>query len=101
MIFRKLTRSVAAGTLAIAVALGAYATINSNSSTGVTGIAHAAPPPPNARSGPASGGTAGTVGSVSTSSFTVSTSAGLKVTVNEAASTIYQKGTKKTSASAI
>ena len=32
----------------------------------------------NARSGPASGGVSGTVGSVSTSSFTVSTSAGVK-----------------------
>ena len=104
MFSRKLTRSIAAGTLAIAVAIGAYATINSNSSTGVTGIANAArgaPPASNARSGPASGGASGTVGSVSKSSFTMSTSAGLKVTVDEASSTIYQKGTRKTSASAI
>src|SRR6202171_3917970 len=55
----------------------------------------------NARSGPASGGALGTVGSVSTSSFTMSTSAGVKVTVNEASSTTYQKGTSSTSASAI
>ena len=55
----------------------------------------------NARSGPASGGASGTVGSVSTSSFTMSTSAGQKVTVNEASSTTYQKGTSSTSASAI
>jgi hypothetical protein len=55
----------------------------------------------NARSGPASGGASGTVGSVSTSSFTMSTSAGVKVTVNEASSTTYQNGTKSTSASAI
>src|SRR6266568_833714 len=55
----------------------------------------------NARSGPASGGASGTVGSVSTSSFTLSTSAGQKVTVDEASSTIYQKGTSSTSASAI
>lgn len=103
MFTRKLTRSIAAGTLAIAVAIGAYATINSNSSTGVTGIANAAgaPPASNARSGPASGGASGTVGSVSKSSFTLSTSAGLKVTVDEASSTIYQKGSRKTSASAI
>jgi len=55
----------------------------------------------NARSGPATGGSAGTISSVSTSSFTMSTSAGVKVTVNEASSTTYQKGTSSTSASAI
>ena len=55
----------------------------------------------NARSGPASGGASGTVGSVSTSSFTMSTSAGQKVTVDEASSTTYQKGTSSTSASAM
>jgi hypothetical protein len=58
-------------------------------------------PPSNARSGPAAGGAAGTVASVSKSSFIVSTSAGLKVTVNEVSSTTYQKGTTKLSASAI
>src|SRR6202045_3889820 len=55
----------------------------------------------NARSGPASGGASGTVASVSTSSFTMSTSAGVKVPVDEASSTKYQKGTSSTSASAI
>jgi hypothetical protein len=55
----------------------------------------------NARSGPAAGGAAGTVGSVSTSTFTLSTSAGQKVTVDEASSTTYQKGASSTSASAI
>src|SRR6202165_1195743 len=55
----------------------------------------------NARSGPASGGAAGIVGSVSTSSFTMSTSAGVSVTVDEAPSTTYQKGTSPASASAI
>src|SRR5260221_455277 len=55
----------------------------------------------NARSGPASGGASGTVGSVSTSSFTISTAAGLTVTVDEASSTAYQKGMSSTSASAI
>src|SRR6202022_1775216 len=55
----------------------------------------------NARSGPASGGASGTVGGVSTSSFTMSTSAGVKVTVDEASSTTYEKGTSSTSASAI
>ena len=55
----------------------------------------------NARSGPASGGAAGTVASISMSSFTMSTSAGQKVTVDEASSTTYQKGTSSISASAI
>jgi hypothetical protein len=55
----------------------------------------------NARSGPASGGASGTVGSVSTSSFTLSTAAGQKVTVDEASSTTYQNGTSSISASAI
>ena len=55
----------------------------------------------NARSGPASGGASGTVASLSTSSFTLLTSAGQKVTVDEASSTTYQKGASSTSASAI
>jgi len=55
----------------------------------------------NARSGPASGGASGTVGRVSTSRFTLSTAAGLKVTVAEASATRYQKGTSSTSAHAI
>jgi hypothetical protein len=55
----------------------------------------------NARSVPASGGASGTVGGVSTSSFTMSTSAGQKVTVDETSFTTYQKGTSSTSASAI
>jgi hypothetical protein len=55
----------------------------------------------NARSGPAPGGASGTVSSVSTSGFTMSTSAGQKVTVKEASSTTYRDGTSSTSASAI
>ena len=46
----------------------------------------------NARSGPASGGASGTVSNVSTSGFTLTTSAGQKVTVDEASSTTYQRG---------
>jgi hypothetical protein len=56
---------------------------------------------PNARSGLASGGASGTVGSVSAASFTLSTSAGQNVTVDEASATTYQKGTSTTSANAI
>src|SRR5260370_41067396 len=55
----------------------------------------------NARSGPASGGASGTVSNVSTSGFTLTTSVGQKVTVDEASSTTYQNGTSSTSASAI
>ena len=55
----------------------------------------------NARSGPAAGGASGTVSSVSTSSFAITTSAGQKVTVDEASSTSYLKGTSSASASAI
>jgi membrane-bound inhibitor of C-type lysozyme len=55
----------------------------------------------NARSGPAAGGVVGTVTAVSTSSFTVSTSAGQKVTVKKASSTTYRTGTKSSSASAV
>jgi hypothetical protein len=55
----------------------------------------------NARSGPASGGASGMVSTVSTSSFTLSTSAGQKVSVDESSSTTYQQGTSATSRSAI
>ena len=55
----------------------------------------------NARSGPASGGASGTVGAMTKSSFTMTTSAGQNVTVDETASTKYQKKTSSTSASAI
>jgi hypothetical protein len=56
---------------------------------------------PNARSAPASGGASGTVDSVSASGFTMTTSAGLQVTVKETSSTTYMKGTSSTSANAI
>jgi Domain of unknown function (DUF5666) len=52
----------------------------------------------NARSGPAAGGASGTVTSVSSSSFTLTTSAGQLVTVDETSSTTYQDGTGSTSA---
>jgi hypothetical protein len=55
----------------------------------------------NARSGPAAGGAAGAVASVSASSFTMTTSAGQKVTVDEEPSTTYQNGTNSSSAKAI
>jgi hypothetical protein len=112
---RKRTRAIAVGAIAIAVGGAAFGIVSATSSSGsaagstanTTTVGSGLQSGPaaggasNARSGPASGGTVGTVGSVSKSSFTVSTSAGQKVTVHEASSTKYQKGTRSTSASAI
>jgi hypothetical protein len=55
----------------------------------------------NARSGPAAGGSTGSVGNVAKSSFTLTTSAGQEVTVNEEPSTRYEKGTSTTSKSGV
>ena len=113
MFSRKLTRPIAVATAAIAIGGGAYgivsATAASRSGTATTATSHAATSGQrvpgragsNARSGPAAGGATGTVDSVSTSSLTLSTSAGQKVTVNEASSTRYRNGTRSTSASAV
>ena len=105
---RKLTRSIVAGAAAIAVAGGSYGIVSATSSSAST-AASSSPAASsgsggggsNARSGPAAGGSSGTVGSVSTSGFTMTTSAGQKVTVDEASATSYQKGTSPASASAI
>jgi hypothetical protein len=113
MFSRKRTRAIAIGITAIAVGVGAYGIVSGTSSGGSAAASTAntttvgsnprsgpaARGASNARSGPASGGTVGTVGSVSKSSFTVSTSAGQKVTVHEASSTKYKKGTRSASAS--
>ena len=55
----------------------------------------------NARSGPAAGGSSGTVDAVSTSGFTMTTTTGQKVTVDESSSTKYKSGAKGISASAV
>jgi Domain of unknown function (DUF5666) len=55
----------------------------------------------NARSGPAAGGTSGTVADMSPSSFTVTTSAGQKVTINEASATKHLTGTSSASANGV
>ena len=105
---RKLTRSIVLGVAALAVAGGSYGIVSTTSSSspaaansGSAGGLGSGGGGSNARSGPAAGGSSGTVGSVSTSSFTISTSAGQKVTVKEASSTTYQKGTSPASAKAI
>jgi hypothetical protein len=55
----------------------------------------------NARSGPAAGGSLGTVGNVAKSAFTLTTSAGQEVTVDEVSSTKYEKGTSVSSKSTL
>jgi hypothetical protein len=55
----------------------------------------------NARSTNAAGGSVGKVSSVSSSSFTLSTPTGGKVTVKKTSSTVYKKGTAKSTANAV
>jgi hypothetical protein len=106
---RKLTMSIVAGAAAIAVAGCASSSASTATSSASPAASSASPAASsgsggggsNARSGPAAGGSSGTVGSVSTSGFTMTTSAGQKVTVDEASSTTYEKGTASASASAI
>jgi hypothetical protein len=94
-----------AGLMAAVIGLSAACATSSATATSPSAPAAVSGPAgglgSNARSGPASGGASGTVASVSTSSFTLLTSAGQKVTVDEAPSTTYQKGTSSTSASAL
>ena len=107
MFNRKFTISIAAGVAAIAIGGGSYAIVNATSTSASTsansGLAGGARSGEgsNARSGPASGGASGTVGSVSTSGFSLSTSAGQKVTVDEAPSTTYKKGANPASTNVI
>jgi Domain of unknown function (DUF5666) len=108
----RLTRFIAIGAAAIAIAGAAYGIVSATAST-VSGTAPSATSSSaltsghalggggsNPRSGPAAGGASGTVDSVSSSSFTLSTSVGQKVTVNTVSSTTYRKGTSSASASA-
>ena len=111
MFSRKLNWLIAIGAAAIAVAGGAYgivsATAGSSPGAATTATSTSATSgrpalggrASNARSGPAAGGAIGTLDSVSGSSFTVSTSAGLKLTVSTASSTTYRAGTGAASAS--
>jgi hypothetical protein len=112
MFSQKLKRPIALVAVAIVVGGGAYgivgATAGNGSGTATTAASPSATsgqPVPgggsNARSGPAAGGSIGTVESVSKSSFTLSTSAGQKVTVKKVSSTTYKKETSRTSASAV
>jgi hypothetical protein len=105
---RRLNRALAIGATVVVIGGGAYGIVGATSSdgsagasTGQTANAGPAAKGSNARSGPATGGVVGTVSGVSTSSFTVSTSAGQKVTVKKTSSTTYRKRTSPTSASAV
>jgi hypothetical protein len=104
--------TVAAAVMCMAIGLSAgcatstspsatTASPSTTASSGVAGGPGSGSGGSNARSGPAAGGSSGTVGSVTTSNFTMTTSAGQKVTVNEVSSTTYQNGTASISASAI
>jgi hypothetical protein len=105
------TRSkvIAAGAAAIVIGGSSYGIVAATASSATTTPAASSPADgsgpggqgSNARSGPAAGGAVGTVSSVSSSGFTLMTATGQKVTVKEASSTAYQKGTSPASASAV
>jgi hypothetical protein len=109
MLSQRLTKPLAIGAAVAVIGGGAIGIVSATSSNGSAGASTtqtatagpAAKGGSNARSGPAAGGVVGTVSSVSTSSFTVSTSGGQKVTVHKASSTTYRKGTKSATASAV
>jgi hypothetical protein len=106
-------RAVAAGIAVIVIGGGSYGIVTATSSSATTTpTASSSGHIPadgsgsgargsNARSGPAAGGAVGTVSSVSGSGFTLSTSAGQKVTVKEASSTSYERGSNPASATAV
>jgi membrane-bound inhibitor of C-type lysozyme len=110
MFSRKPVRFIAACLAAAAVAGGAYGIVSATSSSspatasaatapgGFRGVGSAGS---NARSGPAAGGSIGTVSDISVSGFTLVTSAGQKVTVQETSSTAYKKGATGAVASAV
>jgi hypothetical protein len=101
MLTQRLTRPLAIGAAVVVIAGGTAGIVSATSSNGSAGAGtgqtanagFAAKAGANARSGPAAGGVVGTVSSVSTSGFTLSTSGGQTVTV--------ENGTSSTSASAI
>jgi hypothetical protein len=107
------TRSkvIAAAAAAAVIAGGSYGILDATSSSASATAGSTAPSAAasgsgsgggsNARSGPAAGGSSGTASSVTSSSFTLTTAAGQKVTVTKASSTTYDKGTSPATASAV
>ena len=111
MFSSKRSRVIAATAAAVAIAGGSYGIVTATSSSASATPAPAASSSPaggfgsgggsNARSGPAAGGSSGTVSSVSSSGFTLTTATGQKVTIKEASSTSYEKGTSAATSSAV
>ena len=113
MFSRNLTKLLAIGTAAIALAGGSYGIVSATASTGSATATTATAAPAtsarpaargggsNARSGPAAGGSSGKVESTSKLSFTILTSADQKVTVKKTSTTKYAKETSSSSASAV
>jgi hypothetical protein len=105
----RLSRPLAIVAAIAVIGGGAYGIVTATSSDGSAAVstiqtakvASTTAAGSNARSGPAAGGVVGTVSNASASSFTVSTSAGQKVTVKKTSSTTYRKGTTSTSSSAV
>ena len=103
------TRSkvIAAAAAAAVIAGGSYGIVDATSSSASATASSTAPSGSasgggsNARSGPAAGGSSGTASSVTSSGFTLTTAEGEKVTVKEASSTTYEKGTSPATASAV
>ncbi len=119
--YRRSTRFLAAGIAAVVIAGGTFGIVSAASGGtpsaaatlpgatahsgaphgGFLGSSRSAGTGFNARSGPAAGGSVGTVSNLSSSGFTLSTSAGQKVTVKETSSTTYESGTAAASAGAV
>jgi hypothetical protein len=102
------SRIIAATAAAVVIGGGSYGIVTATSSSASTTAASSSPAGgfgadrgSNARSGPAAGGSSGTISSVTSSGFTLTTAAGEKVTIKEASSTTYEKGTSAASASAV
>lgn len=102
--------AVAAATAAVLALAGCASTSSSTPSTSTTITTTQSAPPSgprgtgngsNARSSNDEGGSVGTAGSLSSSGFTLTTSTGVQVTVNETSSTTYTKGTTAASAGAV
>ena len=107
------SKVVAAGIAAVVIAGGSYGIVDVTSSSATTAASSirgsgsgfaggsGTGSGSNARSGPAAGGSAGTASSVTASGFTLTTATGQKVTIKEASSTTYEKGTSPASVSAV
>jgi hypothetical protein len=109
MFSSKRSRVIAAGAAAVVIAGGSYGIVAATSSSASAAPAASSSPVggfgsgggSNARSGPAAGGSSGTITSLSSSGFTLTTATGQKVTIKEASSTTYEKGTSPATSGAV